>query len=222
MSLAATGRHVDGDACGPASTAQPGWSPRDALVAVHGMRAVSMMLEVLQDVLPQTNLHVTDGTDPLGTLLASARPALVLVDLNLIDYSVRDLITQARTLNSDARIVAVLGHGDDDRVLPALRCGAAGFLLKHNSRDEVVAQLNSIIAGVLPLTPALARHAIRHLDQSGLVRRVTGAELELLRWISLGDTPAEAAWRLQLERSAVARHARHVFDLLGLPATADV
>jgi len=222
MNLAATGRHVDGDACGPASTAQPGWSPRDALVAVHGMRAVAMMLEALQHVLPRTKLHVTDGTHPLGPLLASACPALVLVDLNLIDYSVRDLVTQARALNPDARVVAVVGHGDDDRVLPALRCGAAGFLLKHNSPDEVVAQLDSIIAGVLPLTPALARQAVRHLDQNDLVRRVTGAELELLRWISLGDTPAEAAWRLQLERSVVTGYARHVFDLLGLPATADV
>lgn len=198
------------------------WSPREALVAAHDMRVVSLMLDALKSVAPRAQLHVTDGTGSLNTKLASVQPALLLVDLNLVDYSVRDLVAQARGLNQGARVIVIAGHGDDDRVLPALRGEAAGFLLKYDSVEQVAAQLGSTFAGMLAMTPSLARQLMRHIEWNGLALEVSGVELELLRWIALGDTPAEVAWRLKLERSVVREHIRHVFEVVQLPGQADV
>lgn len=213
--LAAPVRQADGGMSAAAET-------REAVVAALDIRVVSTMLEALRRLLPPTKLHVTDGTSPLGTLLASARPVLLLVDLNLIDYTVRELVGVARGLNQHARVVVIAGHGDDDRVLPALRDGAAGFLLKHEPLDEVTAQLRCHLAGVLPLTAALGRQLLRHLDRTGSVLRIASAEFELLRLIAAGDTPAEAAWRLKLQRDAVRGHVKHIFEVAALSATADV
>lgn len=196
--------------------------PREALVAALDTRVVTVMLDALRQVLPQGQLRVTAGTERLGTMLATSCPALVLADLNFIDYTVRDLVAQARGLNPEARIVVIAGHGDDDRILPALRAGAAGFLLKLDSPNEVAVQLRSIVAGDLPLTPTLGRQLLRELEREGTAVRIASIGLELLRWIARGDTPAEAAWRLKLERGAVRLHVRHVFEVLELPGTAEV
>lgn len=194
----------------------------EALVAALDVRVVALLLDALRSVLPLVQLRVTDGTERLGSMLGTVRPALVLADLNLIDYTVRDLVAQARGLNPDARVIVIAGHGADERILPALRAGAAGFLLKLDPVDELVTQLRSLIAGVLPLTAALARQLLAQLERTQAGLRVVPVEFELLRRIALGDTPAEAAWRLKLERDAVQRHVAHVLEVLQLPGITDV
>lgn len=194
---------------------------RAVLIAAYDARVVTLIVDALKRLDPAAVPHVADAPGSFSALLSSARPVLTVVDLNLIDYSPRDLVAQTRTLNADARVIVVAGHGDDDRVLPALRAGAAGFLLKHDPPEEVTGQLRRIMAGFLPVTPALARQLLRQLDWTRLSGRLGTSALELLAWISLGDTPAEAAGRMRLDRAAVRQQLAHVFEVLQLPGTAE-
>lgn len=188
-----------------------------ALVAAYDPRVVALVLEALRRVLPAVEPQVAPGTQPLGTTLAAVRPELVVADLNLIEYAPRDLVAQARGLNPRARVIVIAGHADDDRILPALRGGACGFLLKHEGIEEFAAQLGEALAGVLPMTPALARQLIRQLSQGAQVSRLVQTELELLTWISVGDTPEQVAAHMGLQAGAVQEHIRHILEMLHLP-----
>ncbi len=86
------------------------------------------------------------------------RYKLILVDLELPDGNGLELLS-ILTEYPAIKIVTTL-YSDDDTLFPALQCGADGYLLKEDRFEVVVEELQKIVRGQPPLSPAIARRLL--------------------------------------------------------------
>jgi len=85
---------------------------------------------------------------------------LILVDLELPDGNGMDLLAEL-THYPATKIVTTL-YSDDDHLFPALQRGADGYLLKEDRFEVLVEELQKIVRGQPPLSPAIARRLLTH------------------------------------------------------------
>ena len=85
---------------------------------------------------------------------------LILVDLELPDGNGMELLAEL-THYPATKIVTTL-YSDDDHLFPALQCGADGYLLKEDRFEVLVEELQKIVHGQPPLSPAIARRLLTH------------------------------------------------------------
>ncbi len=96
------------------------------------------------------------GTDPFK---------LILVDLELPDGNGLELLAEL-TAYPATKIVTTL-YSDDEHLFPALQCGADGYLLKEDRFEVLVEELQKIVRGQPPLSPAIARRLLTHFRPGG-------------------------------------------------------
>ena len=85
---------------------------------------------------------------------------LVLVDLELPDGNGMELL--AELVRYPATKIVTTLYSDDDHLFPALQCGADGYLLKEDRFEVLVEELQKIVRGQPPLSPAIARRLLTH------------------------------------------------------------
>ena len=97
---------------------------------------------------------------------------LILVDLELPDGSGLELLNELRQYPA-TKIVTTL-YSDDDHLFPALQAGADGYLLKEDRFELLVEELQKIVRGEPPLSPAIARRLLSHFRSATAGARETG------------------------------------------------
>jgi DNA-binding NarL/FixJ family response regulator len=95
-----------------------------------------------------------------GAQNASDPFKLILVDLELPDGNGMELLAELGQYPA-TKIVTTL-YSDDDHLFPALQCGADGYLLKEDRFEVLVEELQKIVRGQPPLSPAIARRLLTH------------------------------------------------------------
>ena len=107
------------------------------------------------------------GHPPGGRATPHGEPfQLILVDLELPDGSGLELLSEL-SLYPATRIVTTL-YSDDEHLFPALQCGADGYLLKEDRFEVLVEELQKIVRGQPPLSPAIARRLLNHFRTEGV------------------------------------------------------
>jgi DNA-binding NarL/FixJ family response regulator len=85
---------------------------------------------------------------------------LIMVDLELPDGNGLDLL--AELVHYPATKIVTTLYSDDDHLFPALQRGADGYLLKEDRFEVLVEELQKIVRGQPPLSPAIARRLLTH------------------------------------------------------------
>ncbi len=162
-----------------------------------------------------------------GVELPDALDAAGTVDVVVMDLRMRqvDGITATRALaaREDAPPVLVLTTFDDDEMLSgALRAGAAGFLLKDSSADDLIRAVRAVAAGDSWLDPAVTGRVLTSYRQSAepapSVRHevLTARELEVLCAMAAGRSNGEIADELFISELTVKSHIGRIFTKLDL------
>jgi DNA-binding NarL/FixJ family response regulator len=149
-------------------------------------------------------------------------------DVVLMDVRMRgmDGITATRRIRElDGPPVLVLTTFDDDDVLwGAIDAGAAGFVLKEASAEDLIAATRTVASGGAWLDPAVTARVLAVTRSTALPRRrqadkaaqLTERELEVLRHMAAGATNGEIAERLFVSEATVKTHVGSVFSKLGV------
>jgi two-component system, NarL family, nitrate/nitrite response regulator NarL len=87
---------------------------------------------------------------------------LILVDLELPDGNGMELLAELGQGHYPATKIVTTLYSDDDHLFPALQCGADGYLLKEDRFEVLVEELQKIVRGQPPLSPAIARRLLTH------------------------------------------------------------
>ena len=155
---------------------------------------------------------------------ASVKPDLALVDLNLPDGSGIDLIRELRGC-SDCVCVVTTIYDDDQHLFPALRAGAAGYVLKEQSREEIASLLRGIASGAPPLSPAIARRLLQVYTpgQSGehAAANLTEREREVLSLIAKGYRIRRAAEMLGISEHTCQGYVKSIYRKLEVSSRAE-
>jgi DNA-binding NarL/FixJ family response regulator len=174
---------------------------------------------------------------------------LILVDLELPDGNGMELLAELSPYPA-TKIVTTL-YSDDDHLFPALQHGADGYLLKEDRFEVLVEELQKIVRGQPPLSPAIARRLLTHFrgtggdtsaaPEAGLRasnaaaagtrpmaiekpldhERLTPRETEVLTFLSKGFTIKEIASLMGIKWFTVNDHIKSIYKKLNVSSRAE-
>jgi len=162
--------------------------------------------------------EAASGAEAL-TVVAAARPDVVLTDLRMPEPSGGALIRLLRERVPTARVLVLTTHDTDSDVLPAVEAGAIGYLLKDAPREELFRAVRAAARGESVLSPSVAALLLgRVRPRRPLPRaRLSAREREVLALIARGRTNREAAAALHISEATVETHLLHIYAKLEVP-----
>ncbi|KUJ64179.1 LuxR family transcriptional regulator [Streptomyces albus subsp. albus] len=142
------------------------------------------------------------------------RPDIVLLDLRM--GGMDGVTATGHILRGcpGTKVVIVTTYEDDADILRAVEAGAAGYLLKGTSRQELIDAVHSAARGETVLTPSLAGKLFR--PRPAEPAALSGREREVLGLVSRGMTNAEIGTRLFISEATVKTHLLRSFKKLGV------
>ena len=160
-----------------------------------------------------------DGERALEAIAALA-PDVVLMDLVMPRLDGVAAIERLRESGSPARVIVLTSFLDEDKVLPAVRAGAAGYLLKDVEPADLVRAIRTVDGGEALLHPAVAARVLRELaaddDRARRHELLTPREREVLALLARGRANKAIAFELGVAEKTVKTHVGNILGKLGL------
>ena len=169
------------------------------------------------------------GIEPVGeaadgakaVLMArSLQPDVILLDMVMPHKNGLEAINEIKQENPEARILVLTSFAEDEKVFPAIKAGALGYLLKDSSPEELLDAIRNVYHGQSSLHPTIARKLINELkrpsDSLPTQTTLTDREVEVLKLVAQGLTNHEIADKLVLSEWTVRTHVRNILDKLHL------
>jgi NarL family two-component system response regulator LiaR len=191
----------------------------DHAVVRQGLRT---FLELQDDV--EVVGEAADGAEAVE-LVARAEPDVVLLDLVMPRLDGLEAIKQIRARCPATRILVLTSFADDRTVLPAVRAGAAGYLLKDVQPPELVSGIRTVHAGEALLAPTVATMLVEQLaaedGANGAASdrpagpHLTPRELEVLAQLARGRANKAIAFELGVSERTVKTHVSNILAKLG-------
>ncbi|WKV76238.1 response regulator transcription factor [Streptomyces sp. PCS3-D2] len=172
--------------------------------------------------------EAADGRQAVA-LAAAHLPDVALVDIRMPVCDGLAAIAPLLALDPAPRVVMLTTFGDEDNVLTALREGAAGFLLKDEGPQELIAAVRAAAAGDSVLSPGVTGSVIARMlrvggrDGSGSapapaderIARLTAREREVLSMLGEGLSNQDIAGRLGIGIGTVKTHVGAILEKTG-------
>jgi NarL family two-component system response regulator LiaR len=156
-----------------------------------------------------------DGRQAID-MTARLEPDVVLMDLVMPEVSGVDATRQIVARHRKTRVLVLTSFGSDDKLFPAIKAGAQGYLLKDATPEELIRAIRGVLREQSTLTPSVARRLLRELskdpDALSRLETLTARETEVLQLIARGMSNDALADRLCISE-ATAR--THVSSILG-------
>jgi DNA-binding NarL/FixJ family response regulator len=142
---------------------------------------------------------------------------VILMDLRMPVMGGVEAITRLRELHHPARVLILTTYDTDRDVMPAIKAGATGYLLKDAPRDELIRAVRSAHAGQPVLAPSVAG-ALIGLAGGGdrNPEALSPREIEVLRLVADGATNQVAARKLLISETTIKTHLLHIYTKLGV------
>lgn len=145
------------------------------------------------------------------------RPDIVLMDLNLPGISGVEATRRLTAVDSGPRVLALTMVDDDETVLAALRAGAAGYILKGSSGEEIAAATRTAASGGAVFGAGIASRILASAAGRKPAARhgsLTDRERDVLAMIAEGSSNAQIARALGLSLKTVQNYVSRVLDKL--------
>jgi DNA-binding NarL/FixJ family response regulator len=164
-----------------------------------------------------------DG-DEVVDAVAAHRPDLVLMDVRMRRVDGVEATRRLRAVSDEPPVLVLTTFDDDDALWGALDAGAAGFILKDASADDLIAAARAVAGGAAWLDPKVTPrvlHAFRtnvrpRLAEAAKVDHLTDREHDVLRHMARGATNTEIGGSLYVSEATVKSHVGAIFSKLGV------
>ncbi len=176
----------------------------------------------------RTYLATVEGIEVVGSaadgveacrLADELEPDVVLMDLAMPNMDGIEATRFIAKEHPSMKVIALTSFATDDKVFPAIRAGAAGYLLKEADPADVADAIRKTAAGESILSPAVAERLMREVAAS--VPRahradLTARELEVLRLVAAGRSNREISAELGVAEKTVKTHVSNILSKLQL------
>jgi two-component system, NarL family, response regulator LiaR len=183
---------------------------------------------VLQGI--QALLEKIDGIEVVGIasngkiaieLNKTLTPDVILMDLVMPEMDGIETINHIIADYPDAKILVLTSFITDDKVFPAIKAGALGYLLKDSSPMDLIRSIRQVYHGELSLHPSIARRIMKEIknppsDTEMSLEPLTARELEVLQLVAKGHENYEIAEKLVIAEVTVRTHISRIFRKLHL------
>jgi len=168
--------------------------------------------------------EASDGRDLLD-LLRRTEADIVLLDIGMPGPGALEILRQMETSHPEVRALIVSMYPEDDVAVRAIEAGAAGYITKSQSPDELVLAVKRVYAGRKYVSDVLSERlagALQSRARNGGTRRLSPREHQILTLLGNGKTPKEVAALLSVSPKTVSTHRSRLLQKLGLRTNADL
>jgi DNA-binding NarL/FixJ family response regulator len=161
----------------------------------------------------------------LFRLLDAAAVDVVLLDVSMPGATFVETLVELRERHSTVKVLVLSVHPEDQWAMRALRAGAAGYLTKDRSPEQLVHAIRRVARGGKYVSETLAERLAGLVD-NGKTRapheRLSDREFEVLRALGSGMTVKDVAQQLNLSSKTVSTYRTRLLDKMGLESKADL
>ena len=163
--------------------------------------------------------EAADGLEAVQQARA-LKPDVILMDLVMPRQSGLAAIAQIVAQDPAARILVITSFAEDDKVFPAIKSGALGYLLKDASPEQLLQAIYAVHRGESSLHPTIALKVIRELNNPPPLppteNPLSSREVEVLKLVAQGMTNHEISEALVISERTVGNHVGSILAKLHL------
>ena len=161
-----------------------------------------------------------NGQDALR-LAEDLKPDVMILDLRMPDLGGLAVLDKLRTSRPQVRVIVMTASEQASTLLDAIAAGAAGYLSKRSTGEELRQAVITAHGGGSVITPSLASHLLKEFSSSArgeqsAVRPLQGRELDVLRLVVQGKTDNEIGQELFISPRTVQNHLTRIREKTGL------
>lgn len=180
---------------------------------------ISSLLTTIPDI--EVAGEAANGTQAVA-MFQRLQPDIVLMDLVMPEMDGIQAIKEIIARSPEASILVLTSFATDDKVFPAIKAGACGYLLKDSDSEELVRSIREVQRGESSIDPKIARKLLREISAPPPqapppeVDPLTDRELEVLKLVAKGKSNQEIAGELVISEGTVRAHVSNILGKLHL------
>jgi len=160
--------------------------------------------------------------------MVKARPDVALIDISLENESGLELVKQLRSQFPQVALIILSMHDEGLYAERALRAGARGYVVKHETSKSVLASIRQVLAGGVYVSGKIVKRMALRLASSrealarSPVERLSDRELEIFRLLGQGRTPSQIAGDLNLSLKTVQAYCARAKEKFGVTSLTEL
>ena len=160
-----------------------------------------------------------DGSDAIAAA-EKLLPDVILMDIVMPGVDGLEATRRLADCQPQARILVLTSFAGDDKIFPAIKAGALGYLLKDSGPEELVHAIVQVHRGESSLHPTVARRLLRELsspsEQAPEADCLTEREVQVLQLVAQGQSNRQVADMLTISEATVRTHVSNILSKLNL------
>jgi DNA-binding NarL/FixJ family response regulator len=168
-------------------------------------------------------------TQDVANKIFDVNPNVLLIELNLSEFSGIGVIRKLRDLGYQGEIIVLTEQRDTCNVISSFRAGAVGYIIKDKSSlDDIQSAMLEAVNGGAPLSNGLARCVVESFYQKRESQRgdrspaISRREREILKLLSKGLSAKEISENLSISYHTVRTHQKNIYKKLNVSSIAEV
>ena len=173
---------------------------------------------------PEALITVASSIAEASDYIEHHEPTLALLDLELPDGKGNTFIPTLLGAHPACLCIVVTIYADENHLLPSLKAGAKGYILKDQSRQRIAEMLKQAVAGELPLSPAIATLVLNHFSNAAENQEespLTQRENDVLCLVASGASSPVVAAQLNISKYTVEDHLKQIYRKLNISSRAE-
>lgn len=164
--------------------------------------------------------QASDGAEAVN-LAVQLKPDVILMDLQMPVMNGIDATSKITAALPSTKVLAVTTFHSEDYVVPALKAGASGYIVKDSEPEDIINAIRSVHEGNSVLSPSIARLLVDNLAEEAVERRMTATDVyewsqltsrerDVVKLLCDGYSNREIASTLFLSEPTVKTHVAHI------------
>ena len=186
----------------------------DHAIVRKGLRALLTEIDDIEVVG-----EAVDGQEAVR-LTGTTQPDVILMDIVMPNMDGIEATQQITARQPETRVLALTSFAADDKLFPAIKAGALGYLLKDSDPEDLVQAIRQVHRGEPSLHPSIARKVLHELgrpsSQPQTPEPLTEREVEVLRFVAKGLSNQGIADALTIAEVTVRTHVSNILSKLHL------
>lgn len=181
-------------------------------------------LRALLDASPEVTVigEASDGHEAVK-MANQLSPDVILIDLSMPRMNGTEAIQLMHRRNPDMKIIALTVHRTEEYVRATLDAGANGYVLKDDTRNELLSSIHAVVRGKTYLSPSICGQLVNCYLEPHSAHGLTPSwdsltlrEREVIKLIAEGNTNKMIARMLSISVKTVEKHRGNLMKKLGL------
>lgn len=194
----------------------------DIAIAEDNYFALKSTIQKLEKNPQLRIVGTASNGNELLTLLTTAKPDLLLMDIQMPEMDGIECTTELKKLYPHIKIIMLTTFDDDEKIFDAIMAGASGYLLKEESAEYLLQSIAETMVGGAAMSASIAMKVLKLVRQpiikSDQIEKVdfdlTKREMEILEQLKGGLSYEQIATNLYISYGTVRKHIEHIYRKL--------